>query len=702
MIVQKNASNSDQYNELFAKAYKFLESLNNGSVPAGKERFSSLAEYYGHIADLFEQQKYEYIMVPLDEDPFEIDLNTRKITVPKSFSKCASVQTDILAETIIFVVDRYFDYMDLANTNIYVQWTDPRGVPGATRVEMIDLDSEPGKIKFAWPLNDAVTKTPGTVKFAVRFFRITNDNVKELVYSLNTLDAEIIIKAALHEDPSLAAVESPVNAGLFGKAILNSNYSAVGVNPPVQPIYDVPGTDIATVEIGENDKRFIVPVTNVTDKGIKFVGLKDDTITLAVQAVAADGGEITYKWFYKAEDSEVAYDCENYMGIEGNKFGVVEDLYLKVEDLSEAVPHERYYTMNEDNKPIEYTTRPIEEGVELYERYSSFTVPASGTVTGLYHATAWNTIDASGYVKEDNLTEDRFNAEVFYEKEGKEYKVAGENFDSTKTYYRYVKETLTTTTPLDSTNCLLPGPRDIVISTNLANGMILAPIDADHPDDLEAKLEVAVDEDDYLPEITYAWKSSVTSAEDVKAESNATVIGQENAYVATTPGWYGVEVQSKLNRKGSTKFSNIIKVTKKPLPPKLVLQESGWESVKNADVTFSVAIDESYLDVSNALLSDNIQYIWQMMIPDHDWIDIPENEPGIIINGNSITVNKSFSYTYATLRCLVVNELNGIKSIFDHSATYVPTADSKLGEFVNEVPYIYEDNKSFDFNVKNY
>jgi hypothetical protein len=120
MIVQKNASNSDKYNELFANAYKFLESLNNGSVPAGKERFSNLAEYYGHIADLFDQQKYEYIMVPLDEDPFKIDLNTRKIDVPKSFSKCASVQTDILAETIIFVVDRYFDFMDLANTNIYV------------------------------------------------------------------------------------------------------------------------------------------------------------------------------------------------------------------------------------------------------------------------------------------------------------------------------------------------------------------------------------------------------------------------------------------------------------------------------------------------------------------------------------------------------------------------------------------------------
>ena len=701
MIVQKNASNSDKYNELFAKAYKFLESLNNGSVPAGKERFSSLAEYYGHIADLFEQQKYEYIMVPLDEEPFEIDLNTRKITVPKSFSKCASVQTDILAETIIFVVDRYFDFMDLANTNIYVQWTDPKGVPGATRVEMIDLDSEPGKIKFAWPLNDAVTKTPGVVKFAVRFFRITNDNSKELVYSLNTLDAEITIKAALHEDPTLAAVESPVNAGLFGKAILNSNYSAVGVNPPVVPIYGAPGTDIATVEIGKEDKKFIVPVTNVTDKGIKFVGLKDDTITLAVQAIAADSGEITYKWYYKAEDSDQAYDCENYQDIEGNKFGTVGELYLPVEDILNAAEHERYFTQNADGTYDEYFTRPLEADVALFEKYSTFTVPTTGTVTGVYNAAAWNTIDASGYVKEDNLTEDRFNVGTYYTKYNKEY-IEAEEFDVDATYYSYVKDSLTTLTPAESTSCLLPGPREIQISSNLAAGAVLMPKDAEHPDELVANLAVEVEEDSYLPLISYAWKSSDKSADDVKAEDNKEVIGTDGSYVATEPGWYGVEVKSELNRKDSTKFSNVIKVTKKPLPPKLILQDSGYESVKNTDVTFSVKVDNSYLDIEDKLLSDNIQYIWQMMIPDHDWTTIPANEPGISLNANSITVNKSFSYTYATFRCLVVNELNGMKAVFDHSATFIPAADNKLGEFVNEAPYIYAEGKSFDFNVKNY
>jgi hypothetical protein len=63
---------------------------------------------------------------------------------------------------------------------------------------MRDLESEPGKIKFAWPLNNLITKTPGIVKFAVRFFNfIDGKNGKELTYSLNTLTSEIIIKSAL-------------------------------------------------------------------------------------------------------------------------------------------------------------------------------------------------------------------------------------------------------------------------------------------------------------------------------------------------------------------------------------------------------------------------------------------------------------------------------------------------------------------------
>lgn len=757
MIVQINENNSDKYRKLFTEAYEFLESLNNGSVTSGRGQFSSLAEYYGHIADLFDQQKYEYIMVPLDEDPFEINLNTRTITVPRGFSKCASVQTDMLAETIIFISDRYFDYMDLANTEIYVQWTAPDGFKGATRVEMKDLESEPGKIKFAWPLNDAITKVPGVVKFAVRFFRITNDSSKELVYSLNTLDSEIIIKAALQPNgPS--EIESPVNDNWFKKAIVNSNYAATGVNPPVQPIYTNPGTDIAIMAADEDGTLVVTPVSSVTNEvgymkmsnmtaekfaagkyfiladgkyveatkfdedetyfieimqGVKYVGLEEDTITLYVQAIAADAGEISYKWYYQAQDGQYndkPYDCENYGGITGNKFGTVNhEVYLEVKN-PQDIAHEIYYEKTSDGAYKEYTG-VIPANKPLYEKFSTFTVPASGEVTGLYHAAAWNTIDASGYSKVDNLTEDRFNANTYYVKSGNTYVVA-DSFDEDQTYFTKIDKHLTTNLPTESSTCLLPGPRPIVVSKDLETGAIFAV--PENGTNALVSLSVEIEDDDYRPDISYDWRMSKVSKDNVFKDTTDSITSDNSkTYIVKETGvdnglgdgWYGVAITSRLNRKGETRYSNIIKITHDPIPPKVLFIDDtdkifGKLTSADSTVNFTVDVDATNLDVTDELLSENIEYVWQMSLQDQGWNTLTGKESGININGNTLTVNGNFGYIYASFRCLVINTLNGKKAIFDHSSAFEPT-DDKLGTFAKEPPYIFEDNKSFEFVISN-
>ena len=53
-------------------------------------------------------------------------------------------------------------------------------VKGATHIEMIDLESEPGRIKFAWPLNDVITAVPGVVKFSIRFCRLNDGSVDSI------------------------------------------------------------------------------------------------------------------------------------------------------------------------------------------------------------------------------------------------------------------------------------------------------------------------------------------------------------------------------------------------------------------------------------------------------------------------------------------------------------------------------------------
>ena len=52
------------------------------------------------------------ILLPTNENIYEIDLNTRSIQAPEILS----AQRDHHAETVYFKVDRYFDNMDLTKT----------------------------------------------------------------------------------------------------------------------------------------------------------------------------------------------------------------------------------------------------------------------------------------------------------------------------------------------------------------------------------------------------------------------------------------------------------------------------------------------------------------------------------------------------------------------------------------------------------
>jgi hypothetical protein len=189
------------------------------------------------------------------------------------------------------------------------------------------------------------------------------------------------------------------------------------------------------------------------------------------------------------------------------------------------------------------------------------------------------------------------------------------------------------------------------------------------------------------------------SAEDAK--DSIAPIATGSTYTATAPGWYCVEVSSLLNRKTEKQMSKVIKITDKPIPPQVEKQESLYESCKNEPVTFTVNVDSDILDTADKLVCDKIHYIWQMMIPDHSWENVSGNESGITVNNNSITIDNKFAYAFATFRCLVINELNGAKTIFDHSNAFAP-ADDKLGEFKKEVPYIFGNDEYFDFTVKNY
>ena len=210
MITVFDSSNYAQQvflNEAYAHLKSIGGRLSAAEIAAGK--FLSLDGYFAHIADLVSIQP-SYVLIPSDEAPFEIDANSRTIKVPSAFNKCAGVVGDNMCEVITFTIDRYFDYTDLANASICVQWQAGED-QGVSHIGIKDLITTPGKIRFGWPLTNALTKKAGNIVFAVRFYvEKTYDNstgeevdsltadpattTKKFVYLFNTLPATIPIR----------------------------------------------------------------------------------------------------------------------------------------------------------------------------------------------------------------------------------------------------------------------------------------------------------------------------------------------------------------------------------------------------------------------------------------------------------------------------------------------------------------------------
>lgn len=131
------------------------------------------------------------ILLPKNEDFVHINLDTRKIEMPKSFT---IVSQDHVAETVYFTFDRYYDNVDLTTMIGAVLYTNANGEEFIQPFPFFDrktLASE-GKVIAPWEIQNSVTKYAGPVKFAVKFFRVNSDKI--LMYDLNTLPAETIIQ----------------------------------------------------------------------------------------------------------------------------------------------------------------------------------------------------------------------------------------------------------------------------------------------------------------------------------------------------------------------------------------------------------------------------------------------------------------------------------------------------------------------------
>ena len=122
------------------------------------------------------------IRIPADEPVYKVDLSSRVIEAPKTLG----VEADHEAELIYFIMDRYYDNIDLTQCIGAIQFQNAKHEEYIYIIPAFDTVSVPGKIIFAWNIQSPVTKYGGAVQFAFKFFKIDKAS-GELLYELNTL-----------------------------------------------------------------------------------------------------------------------------------------------------------------------------------------------------------------------------------------------------------------------------------------------------------------------------------------------------------------------------------------------------------------------------------------------------------------------------------------------------------------------------------
>ena len=647
MITVFDSSNYAQ--QVFLKeAYALLAAqgniLNNDEIAAGK--FLSLDGYFAHMNHLVSLQP-KFVMIPSDEHPFEINANNRTISIPANFSKCAGVVGDNMCEIVTFTIDRYFDYTDLANARICVQWKLPakageEAEEGISHIGLIDLNTVSGKIRFGWPLTEALTKAAGNITFAVRFYvekTITDEDGQsqsQFVYLFNTLPATIPIREGLNVSGEDVVVEQGIT-DLFKQFVANSNNPSYPMPQAVSFVQNLPGHDDPQ-KIDEDS----------------------DTLKLRAQATTTGDGYIKYNWYFKVDEHDRTNMAAVPMLITNNdQFAINDNDFVKVEKTWDKVEKNRQYYIStgsldaKDMVRVElkiesgkvkfytYEGEAVPEGTDLYERYSTLTIlpvpegaendEAYKKITGLYHVGAYNVVGDQVIEVTNTVTLE----------------------DGQTVNLKYTVPGINATPEQKSNECYVPVPEQVIIKeeNNLKNDAFIDPANG-------AILSIIPEKDSGDPLRTYNW-CLLAGDDDVEKDANglwvkaADAVGvplleteeekiNKSNYITRIPGWYYVDITSKLNRDTREATSKICRVVEHTEKPVLTSAEyAAWGSdiypgddkltwnpiykdgeIKDADGYDAAAYGSiaslrvNIQDLSSLLKSDEVKYEWYVIRPD--------------------------------------------------------------------------------------
>ena len=295
---------NDDYLSLFHEAEELLK--NNGHPDI---TIQDLPSYYSVIDELAKIGGPKYLRVPIDEEPFEIDTNTRKINIPADITGnkwVIGVKDDHMAEVLYFTIDRFFDDTDLAvcfpregdsvhKGQTYVQWKNGAAV-GLDPVHYVQIDES--RIIFGWILHDVITKASGDITFSIRFqyhkvgTSTGPDLNSEVLYSFNTLPATCKLLPNLIENMPVDSIGDLKVENVLDQTVFRPHFSGVFDNTLGPKAYIA--TDLSSpMDLNE-----------------------EGSAELSVRATGS--GELTYKWYRNGEFIEGA-EGASYTA---NRYGV--------------------------------------------------------------------------------------------------------------------------------------------------------------------------------------------------------------------------------------------------------------------------------------------------------------------------------------------------------------------------------------------
>ena len=675
MITYLDNSNAKQYHILFDKATTLLKSKNPDSLTEALRSIStnqdatpdelwsdftisSLNEYFAYLEDILkaahqdsnEDAERFYVRLPLDEEVFAINADTREITIPRSFENAGvGVQGDELAEVVYFTIDRFFDSVDLASDNIHIaiQWELNRNgeqVKGFSRNFGKDIESIPGTIIFGWPISHELTETSGSIRFAVRFYSIDTDN-QSFNYSLTTLPATVRINSSIDHE-IIEKSQEEINHG----SIITSRIKNAGIYNPSMPTPSAPivTTALHVIDPATTAKIVDLPVDNSGSEPVY------GSVKIGIGAQPSDVGVVGYNWKkFPYLETTGEYDSNS-----GPITDNVKIEYVKV--TSDLNPDYQYYTKSGDI----YSLLDVVNQLKPYEETNTYPFLYAHVVGEGTEETTENTPEVSntpvGYERASTVG-GGFLTDVYI-------KISTVEVDTTGIYTadisaRALVNTVTTTMLRDD-GIVIPGPLSPVITM---------PADKTTEEDQVAHIIVGSTNVELTPdvvagevgkdasevgespsvEVSKAWQvfqngewvavENIDGVVSVSTDANPVLTISNVNNTATIGDQYRILATSVRNKVSTSTASGTYRVTHAPIKPEVLVRDynSGSRSfewtpraydssnnIKNVSLSRN---DDLEVAVTAAdMVTDGISYIW-VQANRHDSeilykVDLPDDE----------------------------------------------------------------------------